>query len=670
MAVLKLEGKRLVRCFDDETLWIEPWGVNSLRVRASHRCRMEDADGALLKPPESRAAELTIEGQSASITNGELSARVNAEGWLRFVNARGQVLLEEYWRDRRDLSRFSSPLNLAGREFLPAPGSESYQITQRFEAWAGEKIFGLGQYQDGHLDKKGSLLELAHRNAQCSVPFALSNRGYGMLWNNPAVGRVTFGKNLTEWSARSALQLDYWVTAGKTPAQIEEQYAAVTGTVPMMPEYGLGFMQCKLRYRTQAELLAAAHEHKRRGLPIAVIVADFFHWTLQGEWKFDPIDWPDVAGMVAELRSLGIELMVSIWPTVDTRSENFREMLERGYLMRADRGLRINMNWMGETIFFDPTHPGARQFVWSKVKQNYYDQGIKLFWLDEAEPEFGKYDFDLYRYHLGPALQVTNLYPLLYAQTFHDGLKAAGETEVLSLVRAAWAGSQRYGALVWSGDVHSSFRSLREQLAAGLSISLAGIPWWTTDIGGFHGGDPTDPAFRELLIRWFQWGVFCPVFRLHGDRIPQKPLAEPFRGGVRQFSSGADNEVWCYGEQAYPILVRYLQLREALRPYVRQQMRAAHERGTPIMRPLFYDFPEDPGAWEHEDVYLFGPDLLVAPVLHEDARERELYLPAGSGWTHAFSGRSYTAGQTIRVAAPIEEIPVFLRDGAALDWPR
>jgi alpha-D-xyloside xylohydrolase len=667
MASLKAENNRLVRRFDSEELWIEPWGRNSLRVRATRRSRMQDSDWALLDP-EPCEARIVIDAQAATITNGNLTARLNREGWLSFVGSEGKVLLEEYWRDRRDLSRFTSPLNLAGRELRPIPGSSAYQITQRFEAAPGEKIFGLGQYQDPYLDKKGSVLELAHRNAQSSVPFALSSRGYGFLWNNPAVGRVSFARNVTEWTVHASAELDYWITAGDTPAQIEEQYAAVTGTVPMMPEYGLGFVQCKLRYRNQTELLEAAREHRRRGLPVDVIVVDFFHWTVQGEWKFDPVDWPDPAGMVRELKSMGIELMVSIWPTVDSRSENFREMLEQGYLLGVDRGLRINMNWMGETVFFDPTHPGAREFVWSKVKQHYYDQGIRMFWLDEAEPEFGIYDFDNYRYHLGPALEVTNLYPVLYAKTFYDGLQAAGETEIVNLVRAAWAGSQRYGVLVWSGDVHSSFRALRDQLSAGLSISLAGIPWWTTDIGGFHGGNPDDPSFRELLVRWFQWGAFCPVFRLHGDRVPPKPLAEAFRNGVRLFGSGADNEVWCYGEEAYPILVKYLRLRERLRPYIREQMRRAHERGTPIMRPLFYDFPGDPQAWETEDEYCFGPDVLVAPILEQGARERRVYLPLGAAWKHAWSERSFAGGQTITIAAPLEEIPVFVKDGAPLPF--
>jgi alpha-D-xyloside xylohydrolase len=655
---------RLVRVFDTETLWIEPWGTSSLRVRATRRAAMDPNDWVLgQRPPGS--ARIEIQGRAASLTHGDLTAHLSTEGWLSFTNAAGEPLLEEYWRNRANHSRFTSPLNLAGREIHPIPGGE-YRLRQRFEAQEGEKFFGLGQYQDPVLDKKGCVLELSHRNAQSSVPFALSSRGYGFFWNNPAVGRVSFARNLTEWEAHCSRQIDYWVTAGATPAQIVEQYAAVTGTAPMMPERGLGFTQCKLRYRSQAELLEVAREHKRRGLPMDLIVADFFHWTRQGEWKFDPTDWPDVPGMVRELRGLGIELMVSIWPTVDTQSENFREMLERGFLVSVDRGLRIHMNWMGETVFLDVTHPGAREYLWSKVRENYYAHGIRTFWLDEAEPEFGVYDFDLHRYHLGPALQVTNLYPLLYAKAFHDGLRAEGETEVLSLVRTAWAGSQRYGALVWSGDVHSSFRSLRAQLAAGLSMAIAGIPWWTTDIGGFDAGDPESPEFRELLVRWFEWAAFCPVFRLHGDRVPHRKPAEEWRAGVRQFGSGSDNEVWSFGDDVYRILVELLHLRERLRPYVRETMRAAHERGTPVMRPLFYEFPADPRAWEIEDAYLFGRDVLVAPILEAGARERQVYLPAGATWQDPISGAVHEGGQSLTMAAPLDRIPVLLRDGRDL----
>jgi alpha-D-xyloside xylohydrolase len=665
MAIVKEESGRLTRRFDSELLVVEAWGRDSLRVRATRSRELPAEDWALLPPAEVAAAVRVEPDGSASIANGKIEARLSAEGWLSFRFRDGTLLCEEYWRNRERLDRYTSTLNLAGRELRPIPGGD-WRLTLRLEAQEGEKIFGMGQYPEPYLDKKGSVLELAHRNMQCSVPFALSSRGYGFLWNNPAVGRASFARNLTEWVAESGTVLDYWITAGDSPAEIEESYAAATGTVPMMPDWGLGFIQCKLRYRNQAELLEAAREHRRRGLPIDMIVADFFHWPLQGDWRFDPADWPDVEGMTRELRSIGIELMVSIWPTVDSRSESYREMLERGYLVQVDRGYRLNMNWMGETLFFDPTEPGAREYLWAKAKANYYDKGVRAFWLDEAEPEFNPYDFDIYRYRAGPALRLTNLYPLLYARTFYDGLAAAGETEILSLVRAAWAGSQRYGALVWSGDINSSFRSLREQLAAGLSMAIAGIPWWTTDIGGFIGGDPADPRFRELMIRWFQWGAFCPVFRLHGERLPPKPPAQEFRGGVRQFGSGADDEVWCYGEEAYGIFAKYMRLRERLKPYVKEQMRRAHEKGTPVMRPLFYDFPSDPRAWEVEDEYLFGPELLVAPILGEGERERKVYLPAGSSWTEALTGEKYQGGRSVVAPAPLDSIPLFLRDGAEL----
>ena len=237
---------------------------------------------------------------------------------------------------------------------------------------------------------------------------------------------------------------------------------------------------------------------------------------------------------------------------------------------------------------------------------------------------------------------------------------------ITNLVRTAWAGSQRYGALAWSGDIHSSFRSLREQLAAGLSMGMAGIPWWTTDIGGFHSGRTDSEEFRELLVRWFQWGTFCPVFRLHGDRLPFRPPEPAIRNGIQRFGSGSDNEIWSFGEKAYPVRCAHLRLRERLRPYVRSLHRAASETGAPIMRPLFYDFPGDAQAWEHESAYMFGPDLLVAPILEAGSTERDVYLPAGARWTNAHTGEVHEGGRTVRAEAPWEHIPLFLRDGATL----
>lgn len=357
--------------------------------------------------------------------------------------------------------------------------------------------------------------------------------------------------------------------------------------------------------------------------------------------------------MVKELKELKIELMVSIWPTVENKSENYPEMLERGLLIRNDRGVRVAMQCDGDVTHFDATNPESRVFVWSKAKKHYYDLGIKVFWLDEAEPEYSTYDFDLFRYHAGSNLQIGNTYPKEYARAFYEGQEAAGQKNIVNLLRCAWAGSQRYGALVWSGDIASSWGSFRNQLAAGLNMGIAGIPWWTTDIGGFHGGNPDDPAFRELLIRWFQWGTFCPVMRLHGDREP-KPEGEPT-------SSGADNEVWSYGKEAYPILVKYLKIREELREYTRELMREAHEKGSPVMRTMFYEFPKDKEAWSVETQYMYGHKYLVAPVLSSGLKEIEVYLPKGAKWQRWGEKGLQEGGQRITVATPIDSMPVFVK---------
>ncbi len=657
--MLEARDGKLVFHYDAEEVWIEAWGENGLRIRATKECRMPDEDWALCKGKTAEGkAVLTKEG--ARIENGKIYAEITKFGKIMVYRTDGRLLLEEYWRNRRDvLDKKCSAIEVEAREFKPITGGD-YHLTMRFESVdKDEKIYGMGQYQQPYLDLKGLDLELAHRNSQASVPFAVSSLGYGFLWNNPGVGRAVLGKNIMSFEAYSTKVLDYWIVAGDTPAEIEEAYAKVTGTVPMMPEYGLGFWQCKLRYQTQEELLQVAREYKRRNLPIDLIVIDFFHWPKQGEWKFDPVYWPDPDAMVKELKEMGIELMVSVWPTVDRTCENYEEMLEKGYLIRTERGFRAGLDFQGATIHFDATNPGAREYVWNKVKQNYYEKGIRVFWLDEAEPEYTAYDFDNYRYHLGTDLQIGNLYPAEYARAFYEGMEREGQKNIVNLLRCAWAGSQKYGALVWSGDIASSFESMRNQLAAGLNMGLAGIPWWTTDIGGFHGGNPDDPAFRELFVRWFEWGAFCPVMRLHGDREPRQPQYGTTGGAA--CCSGAANEVWSYGEEVYEICKKYMELREKLRPYTRKIMEEAHEKGTPVMRTLFYMYPEDPLCWEAEDEYFYGPDILAAPILYAGLRSRSVYLPGKEIWVEPANGKEYRGGQRIEAEAPLDRMPVFVR---------
>lgn len=650
--MLTLEEQKIIYHYDAEELWIEPWGENAVRVRATKTNQLPKQNWALIEQDEVQV-QIYKDNNGAIMHNGKLTVKISNSGKITMYNQNNSLLLKEYD------TKFSA-VNIEAREFVPNIGGD-YHLTMRFESLdKNEKIYGMGQYQQPYLDLKGLDLELAHRNSQASVPFALSSLGYGFLWNNPSIGRVVFGKNITSFEALATKVLDYWFVAGDTPAEIEEAYAKVTGTVPMMPEYGLGFWQCKLRYQTQEELLQIAREYKRRELPIDLIVIDFFHWYKQGEWKFDPVYWPDPDSMISELKEMGIELMVSIWPTVDRESENYNEMLEKGYLIRTERGFRVGLNFQGATIHYDATNPKARKYVWEKVKNNYYNKGIKVFWLDEAEPEYTVYDFDNYRYYLGTDLEIGNIYPVDYARTFYEGMKSEGQENIVNLIRCAWAGSQKYGTLVWSGDIESSFSSMKNQLAAGLNMGIAGIPWWTTDIGGFYGGNPQDPKFKELFVRWFQWGTFCPVMRLHGDRQPQQPQIGTTGGATCR--SGAPNEVWSYGEEVYKICVKYMKLREKMRDYTRLLMKEAHEKGTPIIRPLFYEYPEDIQCWNVEDEYFYGSDILVAPILESGAISRKIYLPNSSTWIEYETKKHYDGGKWIEVKVTLDTIPIFIKE--------
>ena len=652
------EKSALILKHQGETLRIEAWGKDALRIRSTMYPSFTDHDWALSEGVEDTFPEIVCEENTASIQNGNLKAVVNKQGVIAFYKGT-QMILREYFRNYEGtLCKESRCLKYINREYVPYVGGD-YKIIQKFDSDPEEKIFGMGQYQQANTNLKGCILDLQQRNSQVSVPFMISDKGYGLLWNNPAVGRVSFGMNLSEFVAEGTKQLDYWIVAGKDPKDLLQKYTAVTGRAAVFPEDLMGLWQCKLRYRTQQEVLETAHACKEHDVPIDVIVIDFFHWPYQGDWRFDETYWPDPKAMVDELHGMGIKVCVSVWPSVDKKSENFAEMYERGLFIKTERGGAQTYDYQGDCVEVDATNPEAREYLYEKVKKNYLDLGIDMVWLDNAEPDYVKYDFDHYRYYLGTALSCSNIYPQYYSRAIYDNQIKDGVRNPVNLLRSAWAGSQKYGNVVWSGDVPSTFASLRDQLQCGINMGLAGIPWWTTDIGGFMTDDINDPSFRQLLIRWFEFATFTAVLRLHGERGPKDipPLDNRDYGGG-YLHTGHANELWSYGEENYKIMRKYLDLRLSMHGYIHSLFEEAHENGSPLLRAMFYEFPEDENCWNIYDQYMFGSEYLVAPILYEDMFARKVYLPEGE-WEDIRDGKTYSGSKSIMADAPLESIPVF-----------
>jgi alpha-D-xyloside xylohydrolase len=623
-----------------QTILVEGWGRDSLRVRVAPQGSKQTSDWALDIPLQAKG-EVEITPGQAVIRNGNISCRISDIYTHR-------LHMEFFKHDGDNKKRILSEYDYGVHAHNP--GVRTFKKTDQglfhleldLASHKAERFYGMGlNATTGTVNLKGSVIDLYQRHVKHVVPFVVSSEGYGFLWNNPSLGRVEFGTKRVRWVSRGCKQLDYFITVGDSYADIMSNYADATGHAPEFPYWASGFWQCKLRYKTQDDFLSAAREFKRRGLPLAVHVIDFCHWDVLGNWKLDPKFWPDPEAMVKEMDEMGTRIMISPWILVSPKSENFQHMKANNMFITSRDGKKDTVNFSGAAYQYDPTNPEAGKFLWSKWKQNYFDLGIRTFWLDPADDFHEIDDYDQILYKIGPATEAHCYYPVAHQKNVYQGLVAAGEKEVVTICRSSWAGSQRYGAAPAHHDILSSFEHFEEYMKAYLNLGMSGIPWAATGIGGFVGRDRGE-RFHELMVRWYQYGVFCPVFRTHGHR--------------------PNNEAWNLGGDSYRHVRAAMFLRERLRPYVMKQMALASAKGIPPMRPVFFDFERgDPKTAEIEDQFLFGPDLLVAPITRFEQRSRQVYLPAGTDWTDAWTGKKLKGGQTIEADAPIEHIPVYLR---------
>lgn len=628
-----------------EVVKLSACGENSIRFQASPNCSISEQNWTL--EPQRVKASAVIEGERAVLETGKMRAELYGNGRVAYY-FEGRRILEE----AAELAFDMGIRNYRNK----ASGLWRAQVT--FQANEKEHFFGLGHEATGCFDLKGCTIDLRHVNAKCAIPFVYSSLGYGFLWNMPSTGRCELANNRTRWTSDSTRQVDYVVIGGK-PREVSGALADLTGYAPVMPHWATGFWQSRLRYETQEEVLSVARKYKELGIPLSVIVIDYFHWTEQGDYKFDPKYWQSPHKMADELHEMGVKLMVSMWPTINENSENYREMLENNMLIRTASGSNRVFEFYGPQAEIDPTNSETRKFVWSKLKQNYIDNGVDCLWFDEAEHEIHPEHFDNLIFSIGSGDEVGLLYPYYYSQLVYDGMKEIGRDDIVTLSRCAYLGAQKFGTLVWSGDIPSTFESLSAQVKSGLNMAMCGIPWWTTDIGGFYGGDIKSDYFKELIVRWFQYGVFCPVTRLHGSRLGHdrtRDIIEP---------SGGDNEIWSFGNDVFKILKELVELRERLRPYVEKHMVIASEEGVPVMRPMFYDYPADEKCYSLGEQYMFGDDILFAPVVDQGQTEKEVYLPNGK-WVFAGDKSVYDGGKKYTIKAEINEFIAFVRSGAEI----
>ena len=574
--------------------------------------------------------EVSQSKDAAVLTTGTLRVELSLKwGNVQYSTIGNDNLL----RERNSIPRTYDPVNLNGES--------TFHVTDRFWPEFGEGFYGLGQHQNGMFNYRGATVELGQNNTDVAIPLLLSSKGYGLMWNTASLtyvdNRFPLELNLDSLAGHS---IDYYFIYGPELDQIIHEYRSLTGHTPMLPKWAYGFFQSKDRYVSQDEVLGIADRYRKEHIPLDAIVQDWYWWKTEGDPTFNS-NFPDVPGELSRLHDEHIHTMLSVWGLFDTKAENYKQ-LDAQHLLVPDAHV------------YDATNAKGREFYWNNLVSKVFSQGWDAFWLDSAEPEeywphMGDAILQNKQIAIGNGAEYTNVFPFMHTTGIQQHWKANTDRKrVFLLTRSAFFGQQRVGATVWSGDVYGSYWGLRHQVAAGLNFALSGFPYWTTDIGGYwppHDKPLDDRKFQELYARWFEYGVFCPVFRTHGHR--------------------PENEIWSF-DKVEPILINFDKLRYRLMPYIYSLAWRVTNEDYTIQRPLVMDWRTDAKVRDTGDQFMFGPSILVSPVLEADASRRTLYLPDSPAWYDFWTGASQTGGRETESIAPLDRIPLFVRAGSIL----
>ena len=694
------------------TMRIELCGDRVVHVVASPTAEIPSPKvPVVVQPCKAQNFQVASDKNQIKLSTEEITVSVNQlTAAVGFSNKNGAPLLAE---------------PIEGGKAFDVPSvfeTKTWQVQQTFSSPSDESLYGLGQHQEGIFDVRGVPIRLYQANTNISIPFLVSSKGYGILWNNaaltdfnpadqsieidPVTGKGKFKtgakgvygflltsdnrKQLTlqvggqevidltnEWTPSTASgtvslesnkeyevtahggpggvhlavrppqqtttfraevgkAIDYYFFYGPELNRVISEYRALTGEAPLFPKWAYGYWQCRERYHSQQEILDTAAEFRKRKIPLDVLVQDWQYWGKYG-WnamKFDEDHYPHPREMLDQLHADDLHMMISIWSRFGEDTDVYKRMKAQSFLIPGEP-------W---TDFFNPA---AQRAFWSELKKGIFEDGMDSWWMDASEPEFDilkdKQTF------LGSGNSVRNAYPLYVTKAIYEGQRSTTDRKrVVILTRSAFAGQQRHAAASWSGDISANWITLRRQVTAGLSFSMSGLPYWTTDIGGFFRPDDqyTSNAYHELLIRWFEFGTFCPLFRVHG------------------YKSNA--ELWNYGSEVERVLTQYDELRYRLLPYIYSAAWGVTQSGDTLMRALPLEFSSDPGARAVSDQFLFGPSLMINPVTIEGATQRSIYLPAGHDWFDFWTGKRVSGGETVSADAPLEKIPIYAKAGSVI----
>lgn len=649
---------------------------------------------SVVEKPQATKLAISQQGDIVSLKSDKLKVDVDAKsGKISYFTLAGVQLLSE----KESGATFT--------DFDDA-GSKTYTVNQSFTLDNDEDIYGLGQQQRGKLSLRNTRINMVQGNTDDYVPFLVSTKGYGLFWDNYSPTVFEDKPESTSFKSDVGDCIDYYFMFG---GNIDGSIAGMrdlTGKAPMFPLWTFGYWQSKERYKSQNELVGVVSKYRELGVPLDGIIQDWQYWGNNYLWnamEFLNSEFPNPKKMVEDIHNMNAHLIISIWSSFGPQTKQYREMKPKGMLLNFGTwplsGLDTwppNREYPSGVEPYDPYNPEARDIYWKYLNKGLFSLGIDGWWMDSSEPDhldFKPSDFDIQTY-LGSFRKVRNAFPLMTVGGVAEHQRAASsDKRVFILTRSAFAGQQRYGANTWSGDVNSSWQSLRNQIPAGLNFSMSAIPYWNTDIGGFFAGaynknwndgsGARNPSFQELYVRWLQFGAFTPMMRSHGTDIPR----EIYNFGKK-------------GETIYDAIAKTINLRYSLLPYIYSTAWTVTNSQSAIMRALVMDF-NDKNVRDMNNEYMFGKSILVAPVVHAQytpetilksntetgwdkkesanenkstavnfiqAKSKKVYLPEGAVWYDFWTNEKINGGQEIVKSTTIDEIPLYIKAGSIIPF--